>query len=358
MDTFEIFNPLDEVWQLMAAHNYQAAEHSLNDLMDDGFHDHATIHALARCQLALEQHDEALNNYSHLLHHADEADLKARAEAALILDKHQQALPLFQAALQQVPQDRELLFFLAITMYKTGRIQQAQTYLQDCIRFGFEWDDDDPHDFVAQQALPIREFHDFEQIYLDAAEAIKDNKENPQNRWFSINMPIFEMYSASSPERQKQRAADFAKLLGQHFDELFLSNGRNELWRILDDLSNSSMNPEFGKEAREALKSDEYTKIAKLILALQLDHLKQFAESFGLTADHIDQSNLQGLIPLLPLRLAVALMFLYSTSNPDDKLPNYQNKLENTTLAALLAACFVSYYHQVDLYRVKVKKAE
>ncbi len=353
MDTIEYFNPLDEVWQLMAAHDYAAAEQAINELMDDGYHDHTTIHALARCQLALDRHDEALNNYTHLLHHADEADLKSRAEAALILDKHHSALPLFQTALRQSPQDGEVLFFLAINEYKVGLLVQSIKHLREAVRLGLEWDDDDPHDFVAQQALPIHDFHDFEQIYLDAVDAVEKNMDNPQNRWFSINMPIFEIYSASTKERQKKRAADFARLLGTHFDELFLSNGRNELWRILDDLSNSDMNPEFGKQAREALKSDEYVKIATLILALQLDHLKQFADSFGLTADQIDQSNLQGLIPLLPLRPAVALVFLYSTSNPDDKLPNYQNKLENNTLAALLAACFVSYYQQVDLYRKK-----
>jgi tetratricopeptide (TPR) repeat protein len=342
----------------MAAHEYSAAEQSINELMDDGYHDHATIHALARCQLALEQHDEALNNYTHLLHHADEADLKSRAEAALILDKHQQALPLFQAAIKQSPNDKELLFFLALAEYKLGIIQHAVNHLRDAVRFGLGWDDNDPHDFVAQQALPIRDFHDFEQLYLDAVESVQENKENPQNRWFSINMPIFEIYAASSQDRQKKRAADFAKMLGQHFDDLFLSNGRNELWRIFDDLSNSDTNPEFGKEAREALKNEEYTKIAKLILALHLDHLKQFADSFGLTADHIDQSNLQGLIPLLPLRLAVALMFLYSTGNPEDKPPNYQNKLEHNTLAALLAACFISYYQQVETYRSRKQKSK
>ncbi len=342
----------------MAAHDYLAAEQSIIDLMDDGYDDHATLHALARCQLALERYDEALHNYNHLLHHADDVDVSARAEAALILDKPREALPLFQTALRQKPQNNELLFLLALNEYKVGLIQSAVNHLRDAVRLGLDWDDDDPHDFVAQQVLPIREFHDFEQLYLDAVEAIQENNGKPQNRWFSINMPIFEIYSAASQERQKKRAADFAGLLGQHFDDLFMSNGRSELWHILDDLSNGSMHAEFGAQAREALKRDDYITIARLILALHLDHLKQFAASFGLTAEQIDQSNLQALIPLLPLRLAVALMFLYSTSNPDDKLPNYQNKLENNTLAAVLAACFISYYHQVDLYRIKVKRAE
>ncbi len=339
----------------MAAHEYETAVQAINDLMDDGFHDHTTIRALARCQLALEQHEEALNNYTHLFQHADDSDSSSRAEAALVLDKPKQALPLFQTALQQSANNGELYFLLAMNEYRLGLIRPASTHLQDAIRTGFDWDDDDAHDFVAQQVLPIREFHDFEQIFLDAVEVVKDQIDHPQNRWFSLNMPVFDMLSASNPERQKKRAADFAKLLGTHFDDLFLSNGRTELWRILDDLANSDMNPEFGKEARQALKSEDYVRIAQLILALHLEHLKQFAESFGLSADQIDQSKLQRLIPLLPMRLAVALIFLYSTSNPDDQLPNYNNKLENNTLAALLAACFISYYQQVDMYR-KVSK--
>ena len=338
----------------MAERQYHTAEKALNQLLDEGQHDHHLMHALARCQLALEQHEEALTTYHHVLHHADEADASHVAEAALVLDKPKEALPLFEQATQQ-PHHHEVLFLLAATEYKLGFIQQTRKHLNDAIRAGLEWDDDDMHDVVMQQALPIREFHDFEQLYLDAVEFVQKDNNNPQNRWFSINMPIFEIFSATAPGRQKKRAADLARLLSPHFDELFLSNGRSELWRILDDLANSEVDAAFGLEARQALKAENYAKIARLVLAVELEHLKQFAPSFGLSENLIKQTDLQQLIPLLPLRLAVSLMFLYSTSNPDDKLPNYQNKLDDNILAALVAACFISFYQQIEHFRSTVR---
>ncbi|MBN1482007.1 hypothetical protein EH223_06750 [candidate division KSB1 bacterium] len=355
MNSIQQSDPLEYVWQLMAEHDYLQAEKILSNMVEEGQHEPALIYALARCQLARENHSEALYHYSHLLQHANETELKFIAEAALILDKPQQAMPLFEAARQQDQHDAETSFLLALTSYKLGFIKQSLDQLQDALRAGMTWEDEDACDFVVQQVLPVREFHDFEMLFLDAVEIVAEKKTHPQNRWFSINMPIFELFSANTADRQKQRAGHLALLLSSHFGDLFLSNGRNELWKILDDLSNIELNPEFGKQAREALKQNNYSLIAQLILALELEHLKQFAASFGLSAELIKNIDLQHLIPLLPLRLAVALMFLYSAGNPDDKMPNYQNKLEPNTLAALLAACFISYYQQVDKYKSTTK---
>lgn len=351
MKSTEQSDLLEYTIKLMAAHEYVRAEKILSGLIQEGDFRSALIYALARCRLALENTRAALQDYSHLLQHPENTEIKIIAEAALILDKPQHALPLFVAAQEQHQNDAELLFLLALTTYNLGLIQQSLQFLQDALRAGLTWDDEDAVDFVVRQVLPVREFHDFEQLFLDAVEIVVEKKVNPQNRWFSINMPVYELFSANTPERQKQRAGDLALFLSAHFGEVFLANGQNELWRILDDLSNSEVNPVFGRQAREALKQNDYAHIARLILALELAHLEQFSASFGLSAEIVNNLDLQRLIPLLPLRLAVALMFLYSAGNPDDKMPNYQNKLEHNTLAALLAACFISYYQQIDKYR-------
>ena len=49
-------------------------------------------------------------------------------------------------------------------------------------------------------------------------------------------------------------------------------------------------------------------------------------------------------------------MFLYSASNPNDKLPNYNIDVEENILAGLTAASFISYYQQIEQYRSTTKE--
>ncbi len=340
---------IDDIQQLMRSHNYRDAEEAMHRLLDEGEHDPRLLAALARCQLALEKFDEALHNYTHLLHHSDEADVRDAVEAALVLDKTKDALPLCRAALAQRQNDAEFHFLAALVFYKHGHIKSAAEQLDQAIRLDFHWDDEDPIDFVAQQVLPVREFHDFEQIYLDAVERVKEGNANARNRWFSLNMPTWDLLKASVAERQQKRALELAELLSPRFDAAFLATGKNKLRRIVEDLAGNEGNAEFCKQMRRAITEDELPRAARLVLALELAHLKQFASLVGLSESVVTRSPLQQLITLLPLRLAVGIIFLYSASGRDEHLPNYEIvKLSGDLFAGLIAACFASFYQQVD----------
>jgi len=217
---------------------------------------------------------------------------------------------------------------------------------------GFDWDDDDPIDFIAQQVLPTREFHDFEQIYLDAQEQVSEQAGKGQNRWFFLNMAIWDMLKASDPKQQHRRALALADLLSPHFNELFLSNGKSELWRIVNDLQDNESQAAFSESVRKAVRENDLVKTAGLFLSLELEHLKECAAFWGLTEKEIRESQLQDLLEMLPLRLAIGLLFLYSTSQKNKDIPNYnQVKLPDDLFAGLIAAGFISFYQQVDEYR-------
>lgn len=352
---------LQHIHSLMREHQYEAAEEALNSLLGDALQPQTaqTIVALARCQLAQEKPDEAHRTYQHILDVLKTTDEHAKGEAALVLGHAKDALAHLEHAKQGRAEHPDLMFLLALTEYKLGFLNHASTNLRKAVELGFEWEDDDPVDFVVQDALGLRDFHDFEHLYLDVYESLHEGKSQPQNRWFALNMPILELLSASKPETRKKRALHLAHLLSPHFDEMFLTNGRSELWKILDDLSKSKANSEFGTKARTALKANDLQTVAQLVLALELDHLKQFAPFFGLSVEHIEQSDLQQLIPKLPLRLAVAIMFLYSVSDPKDKLPAFNElQLDPEIHAGLIAASFITYYQQVEQHRSTVREQE
>ncbi len=352
---------LGHIHDLMQQHQYKAAEEALNALFGDGLAPQSAnaVVALARCQLALENADQAHQTYHHILEHLKTTDDAAKGEATLVLGHPKKALFFFEISKSKSPHSPELLFLIALTEYKLGFLKDAKENLTRAVNLGFEWEDEDPVDWVVQEVLPTREFHDLEHLYLDAYESIHEDKAPAQNRWFSLNIPIVELLTASKPETQKKRALRLAHLLSPHFDEMFLSNGRSELWKILDDLSKSEINPEFGNKARKALKANDLQTVAQLVMAIELAHLKQFAPFFGLSLEHIEQSELQHLIPLLPLRLAVAIMFLYSISDPKEKLPHIESiQLDQQLQAGLIAASFISFYQQVEKHRSTVRKQE
>ena len=332
----------------MNAHKYKEAAEAIDRLLDEYDHDHQLFVSLARCQLALEQFDEALHNYTHLLQYSEDADIISAIEAALVLDKSNDAFRLCQMGRDQYEGNAEFHFLCALAAYKQGRIKVTAEQLGLCIRLEFEWDDDDPIDFVAQQVLPTREFHDFEQLYLDA----REQTGKAQNRWFFLNMPIWEMLKASDPKQQRKQAIALAELLSPHFSELFLSNGKSELWRIANDLKENKSQAAYSEGISTAIRKGDFAKTAELVLALQLVHLQEFASFFGLSEKEIKDSQLQSLLGMLPRRLAMGLIFLFSAGHAQEEISHYnQIKLPDDIFAGLIAACFISFYQQVGEYR-------
>lgn len=334
----------------MQRHEYGRARDTLEEALESGDDSHFVLTSLARCYLALGESKSAFKTYDHIFHLDDSA---AKVEAALFSKDYSKALGFVNRNATDL--DADLSFLLALAEYKSGYILFCQERLTSALQKDFTWEDDDPLDHVAQHVLKRFEYLDFEHIFLDVSEHLEAEETAPQNRWFALNMPVHDVLSASKKPMQNKRALELAQLLSSQFNDLFIGNGRVQLQRILDDLSQSQVNAEFGIKARQALKEKNYSHIAELVLALQLDHLKQFAVVFGLSEDLIQHSHLQKLIPLLPLRLAVAMLFLYSTSDPEDKLPHYSKlKLDDDVLAGLIAACFIVYYQQVERYRASM----
>jgi hypothetical protein len=344
----------DAIFQLMSSHKYDQAEEAIHDLLDDGEHELQLFVSLARCQLAQEKFEEALQNYNHLLHHSDELNYISAIEAALVLDKTSDAMNFCTLGAPEFSGNPQFHFLTALVQYKHGNIKAAGIELTRAIQLDLEWDDEDSIDFVTQQILPIHEFHDFEQLYLDCQELGQEESGAAQNRWFSLNMPTWDLLKASTPERQLERAIELANLLSPHFDETYLQNGKSELWRIVNDMNKNGENEAFVEKARTSIRESNFVETAKLILALELEHLGQFASFFGLASEEITKLNLQGLLGLLPMRLAVGVVFLYSASHSDETLPGYDpEKFSEDIFAGLIAACFVSFYQQVDTFRPK-----
>lgn len=338
---------------LMNKHEYNDAKSILQKFWENPKGAEKELIALARCELALANEPAAQKIYHFIQSHSS-AMLSALSEAALIFDKLSEAIHLLNQAIKKEKENPELYFLLAIAYYKSGYIQRAKETLERVIALNFEWQDEDPVDFVVQNVLPIPEFHDFEQIYLDVGEYIIKKSINPQNRWFSINMPIYDFLLAKNGQQQNKRSLEIIQLLSPQFNADFMKRGKEELNKILDDLSKSKNDNQFGIEVKNAWEKNNLQRVAKLVLAVELDHLKQFASLFGLTADYIDKSHLYDLIPLLPLRLAIILMLLYSCGNPDDTLKEIDYSSFNTDLiSGLIAASFISYYQQIHIYNNK-----
>ncbi len=350
-------SPIEGVLKLMKQHQYENAESVIQRLLDEGEHELLLFIQLARCQLALEKFEEALHSYNHLLHYAEELDVASGLEAALVLDQKERALQLCRLGEQSGKENAEFQFLAALAHYKNGNIKSTINSLTRALQLDLLWDDDDPIDFIGQQVLPKHEFHDFEQIYLDCHERVHEQTENPQNRWFSFNMPVWDLLKAGSSQRQGQRAIELASLLSPHFDPLFLNNGKNELGRIINDMSKNQENEIFVEKMRDMIRENRWSEAAGLILSLELENLAQFAPFFNLEQQEVKGANLQYLLNLLPMRLAVGLIYLYSVSHPDEKLANYDLvHLSDDLLAGLIATCFVSFYQQVNQYRAQDKK--
>ncbi|MDZ7721360.1 MAG: hypothetical protein U5R06_00685 [candidate division KSB1 bacterium] len=239
----------------------------------------------------------------------------------------------------------------AVTEYKLGFMKKCVSSLGQIVRIGFEWEDEDPLDHVIRQILPIPEYHDFEHIYIDILEQEQGERSTAQNRWFYITAPIYEIFRAGSEQQRNRRILKVIHGLSPSFNRDFIESGRQKLEHIIKDFSKSGADARFGASALQAMENSDWQSCARLILAVILEHLKQFAEMLGLSPKNIEASQLQTLAPLLPLRIATAVMLIYFQSDPRNKIQTEALlKLNENQISAILAAGFIAFYQEIDRY--------
>lgn len=346
-----IKSPLTAARRAMAEQEYARAIEMLLPVIAANSMDEEALLLQARCDLALHHHAAAGKIYSFLLQHGAPFSPAARAEAALILGQPQTSrvllAPLFK---EGVRGDTALI--AAVSAYCCGRISESMRCLTSLVKHEEEWEEDNPVDLVIKHALERSEYHDLEQIYLDAQETVQSGNPRPRNRWFSINMPVYELYTASRPEKRQQRAVALVRIL-MPGEPLSLKGAQERLRQILEDFAASEEDARFGLESLKHLDAADWAELARLVMALQLEHLRQFAGSLGLEGERIASGALQQLIPLLPLRPAMGLMLLYAIADSEDRmLQQMVQNVEDDLLAALIQVAFQSFYLEMERIRL------
>lgn len=337
---------------LFRAKKYQAALEQLDQLVRADTNNADALIMQARCFLAVHDHGAALRSYNFIVKNPENFPLATLGEAELVSGLLNTALSHLELALRNNPGNSEILFLAAVAAYKSGFISNASSYINRALMNQFSWEDDDPVDFVLQHTLTRSEYTDLEHIYLDVTAEMKEGKPPGHNRWFAITLPIFWFYTAQRGEEQKQRAEHLLQLISgeMKFDESV--DGNEQLREILHDFAASQSDARFGLEALKALHEQKYENIAKLILGLQLEHLKEFAAYFRLRPEIVTDSNMRDLIILLPLRIATILMFLYASSDPQDQIEEMaRQNVDKNILTKLLTKCFVSFYQEINHFK-------
>jgi tetratricopeptide (TPR) repeat protein len=299
----------------------------------------------ARCFLATNQYEQAQKAYKAVLAHSENPAIQT--EALLVLDEIDKAVKTFQKNKTDV--DAEHCFIAALSLYKYGYIQQARQQIEHALEQGFEWQDDSLIDAIAQTVLTGHYFFDFEQIYLDAENEPTGER---MNRWFHLNIPVIELLSSSQGKPQTQKAIQLAQILGATARVIENRHGRLFLSEIINDLAASEVDARFGLEAKKIIQKDDYKELARLVLALLLEHTKQFAELVGLKKETIPQYDLQKLVLALPLRMATAILVLYALGEKEStQLLVENNQLDRDIVAGLIGLSFKNYYSAVNRYR-------
>ncbi len=305
---------------------------------------------LGRCNLALKNIQEAEKIYKNLASSTDPQYITEKSEADLILGNPEQSLKQLETHLAQNTGSSESFFIAALAAYKTGNIIKSDEMMRQAVSLGLEWEDELPINIVVENMLSLIEFHDFENIYLDICEEIDEGNDSPNNRWFALNMPIYDYFTAPKDQEQKS-----FQLLA-HIDPLaspdVLANGNEKLKVILNDLAASQTDARFGLEAIKLLEDNNEKELAKLILAMLLDHLGQFSQYIGLSNEFVKKSQLQNLVTVLPYRIAIIIMVLYTTTNPIESMQYMSEKeTNNTIINGLLAACLTTFYQEIKKYQ-------
>jgi len=304
----------------------------------------------ARCQLALHRHEDSAITYRFILDNPQPFAEVAQAEALLALGKDQRAALLLSGR-KKAP---ETLLLTAVTAYRMGRIPDCLSQLKEVVRQGWEWKDEDPITPLIQHVLARTEFLDFEQLYIDAQDIVAQGIERSKNRWFALNIPIYELYTSSTPEKQLSRGTELMELLAPA-EIVEIATSRANLELILRDFAASPSDASFGLDSLARLQSGDHALLAGNILAIQLEHLAQFVELLGISPQVLRTSRLHELIPLLPQRIAFCLLVLYAVSGGEDRtMQQMQGELDSKLNYALILAAFKGYYQEIarirDLY--------
>ncbi|MBN2414022.1 hypothetical protein JXQ31_20270 [candidate division KSB1 bacterium] len=341
-----ILKNLEKINHLIHAGNYSEALKILESYSASGSDQIQILYLTGQCKLALGDYEGANHIYQNLLTVNEPDQLPLRAEAELVLGKNRAALLNFESCIKAQTPAGDVLFLTSIAAYKSGNILKAKVYLTRAFQSGFDWKDDIPVDFIADYVLLPVEFNDFEQIYLDISEEYEDGSPVSKNRWFAINIPIYEFFTAK--DNYKEKAQVIIELISDASFLGLLDNGKQDLELIINGLAKSETDARFGLEAVKLFNNNDYDELAKIMLALFLEQINQSGAIFGLERDFIKSSQLQDLILLLPFKIAVLLMFLYAACHPVVQVqPAEKIKIDDNILAGLIAQCFLIFYKEI-----------
>jgi len=300
--------------------------------------------------MAMGQTEQAEKIYSHI-YQKKKFSPGLRAEAAMILNRPAEAQQILQKALQATPDQTELLFLAAVVEYQLGRIQHVSSHLREAIENGLDWEDEDPITLVVEHCLSSAEFLDLEEIYLDCEDELFSGIANAKNRWFGLNMSVYELYTATTPEKRNKRAGELMQLLNAR-EGLAFEEGSQQLEKILSDFSKNEQDARFGLEGLKLFYEGKYDQIARMVLAMQLEHLKEFGVLLALPVQLASDSSLQQLVIRLPMRIAIGLLTLYTIATSADRLSQLMKQdIEPAILATLISTCFSSFYTEINYYK-------
>jgi len=300
---------------------------------------------IARCYLALGNTGQAFRIYTPLSAAKQPEYDESRCEALLALGKYKQALLGYEGLFKQKIRPAEALFLAALAAYKCGVIIKARLLLKQAVRKEYEWDENTSLDALAHYLLPGQEFTDFEQLYLDAGEQVETRTEEYNNRWMSLNIPVYEFLR--TPANQRQNLDQVLDLLGAGELGRLLENGRQELDNMLQEMTDLETDARFGLEAQKLLQEGHFSALAELIMALLLEQISRDSAVFGLEAEFIKASQFQQLVVALPLRIATVLLLLFLIAKPIEQNQQHFQKMDENILAGLLALCIMTFNREI-----------
>ncbi|HPG38961.1 MAG TPA: tetratricopeptide repeat protein [bacterium] len=300
---------------------------------------------IARCYLALGNTEQALRIYTPLSAAKQPEYAETRCEALLALGKYKQALQDYEGLFKQKIRPAEALFLAALAAYKCGVIIKARLLLKQAASKEYEWEENTSLDVLVYYLLPGLEFTDFEQLYLDAGDQVETRTEGYDNRWMSLNIPVYEFLR--TPANQRQNLAQVLDLLGAGELGRLLENGRQELDNMLQEMTDLETDARFGLEALKLLQEGHFPELAGLIMALLLEQISRDSAVFGLEAEFINASQFQQLVVALPLRIATALLLLFSIAKPITHNQEHIQKMDENILAGLLALCIMTCNREI-----------
>ncbi|MBD3385766.1 hypothetical protein GF407_12675 [candidate division KSB1 bacterium] len=332
---------LQTVLDHIKAESYQQAINDLNVLLKKKTNDIQALKIKARCFLALDKKQKAIQTYDTLL--VLQKDESLQYESALVKGLNP-GFPPFEKL-----KNGNALFLNALYIYMQGKITTTIKSLQKAIELHFDWEAQESLDLLVGFLLQENDFTDFEHIYLDAGEAIRENNPHPQNRWFSLSLPVHDFFAATSDTGRQEKAKNFFNLISPAALQHQL-DGRKDLESILKDFLRDQEDARFGLEALRCLQNNDIEKLAELLLALMLEHLMRFSSSFDLEKQEMKNKQLAELVVLLPRKLSLALLFMFTVSRQKEAYQQNSGKKHQDKLLNMLTLCFVTFYHQIGIY--------